>query len=57
MSKENEKDLAQETSKVEDVNIKIDASELTAAVKGLGEVVEKMKPEGHIPGAVGGGQS
>jgi HK97 family phage major capsid protein len=54
MSKENEnKDLAQETGKVEDVNIKIDASEFNEALSGFAETLKnlnKPKPE-DIPGA------
>ena len=54
MEKEEKKeDLAPETSKVEDINIKIDATEVTEAVKKLAETVEKMTPPKveDIPGA------
>ena len=52
MEKEEKKDLAPETSKV-DVNVKVDASELNEAVTKLADTVEKLnqpKPE-DIPGA------
>lgn len=50
MSETKKDDLAQD-SKVEDINIKIDASEVTDAVTKLADVVEKMTPPEPLPGA------
>ena len=57
MEKEKKEDLAPETSKVEDINIKIDATEVTEAVSKLAEMVENMTPKDPdpgLPGPVGG---
>jgi len=45
-----EKDLTPETSKVEDVNIKIDATEIKEAIEELGRKLTPPEPEVTLPG-------